>query len=65
MDEPMTILWAALGLAVAIEGIFYSLFPDAMKGMMAHVVTMPSGSIRALGLAAAGAGVFILWLALG
>ena len=65
MDEPMTILWAGLGLAVAIEGILYSLFPDAMKGMMAHVLTMPSGTVRGAGLAAAVAGVFILWLVLG
>ena len=61
----MTILWAALGLAIAIEGFLYSLFPDAMKGMMAHVLTMPPGTIRGAGLAAAVVGVFILWLALG
>ncbi len=65
MDDPITILWAALGLAVAIEGILYSLFPEFMKGMMAHVLTMPPGTIRGAGLAAAVAGVFILWLALG
>ena len=65
MDDPMTIVWAALGLAVAIEGMLYSLFPDAMKGMMAHVLAMPTGTIRGAGLAAALSGVFILWLDLG
>ena len=65
MDEPGTILWAALGLAIAIEGILYSLFPDAMKRMMAQVQVMPTGAIRGAGLAAALAGVFILWLAIG
>jgi len=65
MDEPMTIVWAALGLAVAIEGMLYSLFPEHMKGMMAHVLAMPTGTIRGAGLTAAVSGVFILWLALG
>jgi len=65
MDEPITVLWMALGLAIALEGILYSLFPDAMKRMMAQVIVLPSGTIQGAGLAAAVAGVFILWLALG
>jgi uncharacterized protein YjeT (DUF2065 family) len=65
MDEPITVLWMALGLAIALEGILYSLFPDAMKRMMAQVIVLPSGTIRGAGLAAAVAGVFILWLAVG
>jgi len=65
MDDPVTILLTALALAIAIEGIVYALFPDAMKRMMAQVMEQPSGSIRAAGLAAAVAGVFVLWLVQG
>lgn len=65
MDGPVDILLTALALAVAIEGIVYALFPDAMKKMMARVMEQPSGSIRAAGLIAAAAGVFVLWLVRG
>ncbi|MAF96775.1 MAG: hypothetical protein CMM60_13640 [Rhodospirillaceae bacterium] len=59
------ILIIALALAITIEGIAYALFPDGMKKMMAQVITLPSGNIRAAGLAAAAAGIFILWLVRG
>ncbi len=65
MDSPVEILLTALALAVAIEGIVYALFPDAMKRMMAQVMEQRSGSIRIAGLIAAVAGVFVLWLVRG
>ena len=65
MDEPITVLWMALGLAITLEGILYSLFPDAMKRMMARVIEQPSAGIRTAGLIAAVAGVFVLWLVRG
>lgn len=58
----MSDLFAALGLAIAIEGILYALFPDGMKRMIAMVLTQPSGQMRAAGLAAALVGVSIVWL---
>ncbi len=61
----MVDLITALGLAITIEGIAYALFPDGMKKMMAQVLILPSGNIRAAGLAAAAAGIFILWLVRG
>ncbi len=61
----MVDLITALGLAITIEGIAYALFPDGMKKIMAQVLTLPSGNIRAAGLAAAAAGIFILWLVRG
>jgi len=61
----MVDLITALGLAITIEGIAYALFPDGMKKMMARVLTLPSANIRAAGLAAAAAGMFILWLVRG
>ncbi len=65
MDGPVEILLTALALAVALEGIVYALFPDAMKRMMARVIEQPSGGIRVAGLIAAVAGVFVLWLVRG
>ena len=65
MDDPINVLWAALGLAIAIEGIIYALFPEAMKRMMAMVMVQPTGSIRGAGIGAAVAGVSILWLVQG
>ena len=65
MDDPINVLWSALGLAIAIEGIVYALFPEAMKRMMAMVMVQPTGSIRGAGIGAAVAGVIILWLVQG
>ena len=65
MDSPVEILLTALALAVAIEGIVYALFPDAMKRMMAQVMEQSSRSIRTAGLIAAVTGVFVLWLVRG
>ena len=52
----------ALALVLVIEGVIYALFPDAMKGMMARVMEMPAGALRAGGLASAATGVFLVWL---
>ncbi len=61
----MADLMTALGLAIAIEGIAYALFPDAMKRMMAKVMDQPAGSIRTAGITGAVIGVFIIWLVRG
>jgi uncharacterized protein YjeT (DUF2065 family) len=55
-------LATALALILVIEGAVYALFPDAMKRMLARVMAMPAGSLRAAGLASAVAGVAIVWL---
>ncbi|MGB0747342.1 MAG: DUF2065 domain-containing protein [Magnetospiraceae bacterium] len=61
----MTELLAALGLALAIEGMLYALFPAAMKRMMMQVLATPLSSLRGVGLSAAAIGVVIVWLAHG
>lgn len=55
-------LLTALLLAIALEGIFYALFPMGMKRMMATVLTLPAWQLRLSGLAAAGVAVLLLWL---
>lgn len=52
----------ALALAVAIEGMLYSLMPGAMQRMNAHVSALPASALRFAGLAAAFLGVGAVWL---
>ncbi len=52
----------AVALILVIEGAVYALFPDAMKRMMAQVLTLPAASLRIAGLAAAALGIVLVWL---
>ncbi|MDV7341182.1 DUF2065 domain-containing protein [Terasakiella sp. A23] len=61
----MTDFLVAIGLAIAIEGILYALFPDGMKRMMMQILAMPSNSVRATGITIAMIGVAIVWLCRG
>lgn len=61
----MSDLVTALGLALAIEGILYALFPDAMRKMMAQLLLQPPMVVRTSGLLAAAVGVVIVWLVRG
>ncbi len=51
----------ALFLAVAIEGMAYAVFPDAMKKMMVRVLALPAANMRAAGVTAAVVGVGVIW----
>ena len=55
-------LAVALGLAVALEGMLYALFPGAMQRMIAKVITQPPERLRLAGLAGAAVGVLVVWL---
>ncbi len=61
----MVDLLVGLGLAVAIEGVLYALFPDGMRRMMAQALTLPPEALRLGGLLAAAFGVGVVWLARG
>ena len=52
----------ALGLAIALEGIAYALFPEGMKAMMAQMQTQSPTILRIAGLVAAITGVLVIWL---
>lgn len=58
----MTDLFTALALAVALEGVAYTLFPAGMKRMMAVALEQPSSNLRFVGLTAAVLGVGVVWL---
>ena len=51
-----------LALVLVIEGVLWSLFPDAMKQAAARAIMMESGQLRVGGLAFAGFGVLLVWL---
>jgi uncharacterized protein YjeT (DUF2065 family) len=52
----------AIGLAIAIEGSLYGLFPEAMKRFMLQVVEQTDISIRWAGMIATILGVGLIWL---
>jgi uncharacterized protein YjeT (DUF2065 family) len=56
-------LVAAFGLALAIEGILCASFPDGMKRAMMDAAESPRERMRIVGLAAAGIGVVIVFVA--
>ena len=59
----MTSLIAALGLALAIEGLLFAAFPDAVRRAMLEAAGSPSERMRFVGIASALAGVLLVWLA--
>jgi uncharacterized protein YjeT (DUF2065 family) len=52
---------AALGLLLAIEGLTFAAFPGAAKRAAEEVAHAPEGPLRMIGLAAAVAGILLLW----
>lgn len=65
MSIGLSDLVVALGLAVALEGALYALFPDGMKKMMLQVIGMPLSTLRTGGVLALLAGFLIVWLVRG
>jgi uncharacterized protein YjeT (DUF2065 family) len=58
-------LIVAFGLVLVIEGIFYGGFPGLARRLAAEATAAPEGAMRAIGLAAIGLGVLIVWLVRG
>ena len=47
---------------MVIEGLLYAVFPEQMKRMIVAIMSVPPGTLRIAGLAAAAVGVGIAWL---
>lgn len=58
----MTDFATALALVLVIEGVLYSLIPNAMQRLNAQVSVLPPSALRLAGLAAACGGVTVVWL---
>jgi uncharacterized protein YjeT (DUF2065 family) len=56
-------LIAALGLALAVEGLLFAAFPDGVRRAMIEAANTPSERMRLVGIASAVAGVAIVWAA--
>ena len=56
-------LVAALGLALAVEGLLFAAFPDGVRKAMYEAAHTPSDRMRLTGLVSAVVGVVIIWLA--
>ena len=54
---------AALGLVVIIEGLIFAAFPAHAKKAVMSVLETPDGSLRAIGLGSAIAGLVLVALA--
>ncbi|NIZ02714.1 DUF2065 domain-containing protein [Thalassospira lucentensis] len=54
-------LATAILLAIALEGMFYSLFPGGMKRVMEMVQEIPESQLRAGGLIAAIVAIGAIW----
>jgi uncharacterized protein YjeT (DUF2065 family) len=61
MDDLLTVLGLAVGLAIALEGALYALFPAAMRRLIARALEQSENSLRIGGLVAAVAGVALVW----
>ncbi len=61
----MTDLLVALGLVLVIEGGLYALFPAKMQDFMRMLQDAPPEFLRRAGLAAAVAGLGLVWLVRG
>jgi uncharacterized protein len=55
----------ALGIACVFEGMAYAIFPSRARSAFEMISKMPEDMLRYLGLGAALAGVFVIWLARG
>ncbi len=57
----MTDLIAALGLALAVEGILFAAFPDGVRKALYEAAHTPSDRMRLVGVVSAVVGVVIIW----
>ena len=57
----MSDLVAALGLALAVEGILFAAFPEGVRRAMYEAAHTPSERMRVVGIASAVVGVAIIW----
>jgi uncharacterized protein len=55
-------LIAALGLALAVEGILFAAFPDGMRRAMYEAAHSPSDRMRLVGIISAVIGLGVIWL---
>ena len=63
MHLDLPLLLRAVGLALVFEGLCWALAPSGMRRAMRRLLREQDGALRAAGLAALAAGLFLVWLA--
>jgi uncharacterized protein YjeT (DUF2065 family) len=58
-------LVTALGLVLVIEGLLLALIPEALKRIVAEILTQPARTLRLGGLVSAAIGLAVVWLVRG
>jgi len=58
----MNDLFAALALAIVLEGLLYAAFPEQMKRALASLLELPNSKLRTGALAFAAVGLIVLYL---
>ncbi len=63
MDINIELLFRALGLAIVLEGLCWTVFPGGMRRALLNLLPLPESRLRAVGLAALALGLLVVWLA--
>ena len=58
----MSDLFAALALAIVLEGLIYAAFPEQMKRALLTLLGTPNSKLRVVALTCAAAGLILLYL---
>ncbi|MBB5144451.1 DUF2065 family protein [Desulfovibrio intestinalis] len=63
MEFNIELFLRALGLAVVLEGLCWTLFPGGMRRALLSLLPLPESRLRIVGLAALALGLLLVWLA--
>ena len=63
MEFNIELFLRALGLAVVLEGLCWTLFPGGMRRALLSLLPLPESRLRMVGLAALALGLLLVWLA--
>lgn len=63
MEFNIELFLRALGLAVVLEGLCWTLFPGGMRRALLSLLPLPESRLRIVGLAALALGLLVVWLA--
>ena len=63
MDFNIELFLRALGLAIVLEGLCWTLFPGGMRRALLQLLPLPESRLRVVGLAALALGLLLVRLA--
>ena len=58
----MKLLLTLVGLVLVLEGLPYAAFPEAMRGWLRQLTTMPTTTLRIMGIVAMVIGLLLCFL---